>query len=664
MSDPVPDDLFEGEYGRRRLHTPRHHGGKLPSLSASQSKRSYVGWFARRTGAGRVKLAEIRSPNSQRVIVRIGYVTRGANWRGGGRHARSLMRHALYLQREGAGREGDRVEAFDRELDHADGAGFVERARGDRRHYRTVIAPERGAEIGDLKAYARELMQRVEQDLGHQLDWIAAAHFDTGRPHVHLLIRGQLVDGRDLVIPPDYVSYGFRHRAEELATQYLGPRLEHTPDRPADRTVNFERATQLDRALLERAREGIVDTANLPVEDARRAVLVRRLNRLEDWDLVQRHDAGAWRLDPAFEAKLARWSDRRARERATARLQASRGRSLEPERTRMLETAPAHEPAVGRLVGFEQMGRNARGPVLIGVDGIDGKFWTARVARMEELRLLNGVERGAIVRIERALPTFMPSDRTIWEIAIDNGFAYSAERHRQARPTDRTKYILMHERRLGALQRDGLVERAADGSFVLPADYLARAAARESAGGRESARATLLDPRSVEQQARYAGPTWLDRLADAGDDKGRLVDEGFGAEVKIAWRERAAFLKELGLAQEVAGSIRPSPRWQERLHALEEMSVLENLEKTTGRVSHIARAGDRVSGLFGQKLFLSKGTYAVLFQERTATLVPWRPEMDRAFNHLTVGRVDGRSFDFKFGREAERALARGMSLAR
>jgi type IV secretory pathway VirD2 relaxase len=574
------------------------------------------------------------------------------------------MRDALYVQREGAGRNGDRVEVFDRELDRADGAGFVERARGDRRHFRTVIAPERGAEIGELKNYTRELMQRVEQDLGHQLDWIAAAHFDTGRPHVHLLIRGRLGDGRDLLIPTDYVSYRFRQRAEELATQTLGPRLEHTPDRPADRIVNLARVTQLDRALLERARDGIVDTASLPPEDARRAVLVRRLNQLENWGLVQRYVAGAWRVEPTFESKLTRWSEQREREHATARLQASRARSLEPKRTRMLETAPAHEPAVGRLVGFERMTFNRRGPALIGVDGIDGMFWTARVLRIEALRALNGVERGAIVRIERALPTFMPSDKTIWEIAIDNGFAYSAERHRQVRPTDRTKYIVMHERRLEALRRDGLVERAPDGRFMLPQDYLARVAARESAGGRESARVTLLDPRSVEQQVRYAGPTWLDRLADAGDDKGRLVAEGFGAEVKAAWRKRAAFLKELGLAQDIAGSLRPSPGWKERLRALEEMNALENLERTTGRVAHFARAGDRVSGLFGQKLFLSKETYAVLLQERTATLVPWRPEMDRALNQLMAGRVDGRGFDYKVGREAEKALARGMSLAR
>jgi type IV secretory pathway VirD2 relaxase len=68
-------------------------------------------------------------------------------------------------------------------------------------------------------------------------------------------MRGRREDGRDLVIPRPYVSHGFRERAEELATELLGPRLE--PDR-LDRAVKLERFTELDRDILSHARSGQV----------------------------------------------------------------------------------------------------------------------------------------------------------------------------------------------------------------------------------------------------------------------------------------------------------------------------------------------------------------------------------------------------------------------
>src|SRR5690606_24691280 len=102
-----------------------------------------------------------------------------------------LMHHALYVERDGAGREGDPVQVFDRELDRADGAAFVERCDGDRHHFRVIISPEYGGQIDDLKSYTRDLVRQVELDLGTRIDWIAAEHHDTGHAHVHLLMRGR-----------------------------------------------------------------------------------------------------------------------------------------------------------------------------------------------------------------------------------------------------------------------------------------------------------------------------------------------------------------------------------------------------------------------------------------------------------------------------------------
>ena len=274
MSATRDDDKLEGDFGKRRGSSM---GGRawFPDVSViGTSKRARAAWFNRQRGAGHVKLEVERPAGSQRVIVKINPVVHAKVSRSGG--AGGLMRHALYVERDGAGRDGDAVQVFDRDLDRADGAAFVERCEGDRHHFRVIISPENGSELRDLKAYTRELVERVERDLKTRIDWIAAEHHDTGRPHVHLLMRGVREDGRDLVIPRAYVSHTFRHRAEEIATRELGPRLEkglgHELDRVSERAAKLERWTHLDEVLARHARDREVSVER----PARRGPIARR----------------------------------------------------------------------------------------------------------------------------------------------------------------------------------------------------------------------------------------------------------------------------------------------------------------------------------------------------------------------------------------------------
>jgi type IV secretory pathway VirD2 relaxase len=652
------EDRFEGDVGKRRPRAS-HQGASLfrpPSAVSSKrvAARQRAAWFSRSRGAPKVKLAHERPAGQQKVIIKLRPIVHPAGGGGG-----SLMRHALYVERDGAGREGEPVQVFDREHDPADGAAFVERCDGDRHHFRVIISPEYGGQIDDLKSYTRDLVRQVELDLGTRIDWIAAEHHDTGHAHVHLLMRGRREDGRDLVIPRAYVSHGFRERAEGLATEILGPRLE--PDR-LDRAVKLERFTELDRDLLKHARGGEVALGALPEDGAYASRLVQRLNRLEEWGLAELLRLGAWRLHAELEDQLIRLANRRERERATARLLAQEDRGLQSERTRELEAAHSSQRVTGRLVGFERLGDDARGAHLIGVEGIDGKFWTARVARLEDLRSLAGVERGAIVELERATPQMRASDRTIWDIAQENDLAYSAALHRDMRPGDRDNYIKMHERRLEPLRRDGIVTRDSDGTFHLPDDYLSRVAAREGLGGRESARVTLLDPHSLERQVDYRGPTWLDRMADGIEDKSQLRYEGFGEAARQAWKQRETTLEKLGLGEQRASGFHPAQDWHCALAAMEEKGVRERIERETGRVAHFARDGDRVHGLYTSRIHLAEQSYALIAHDRTASVVPWRPEMDRALNQVVSGRVNGRDFDFKYGQEVEKTLTRSLGL--
>jgi type IV secretory pathway VirD2 relaxase len=660
MSSKDTEDLLEGDVGKHRPRSSQDSASLFRPPSAASSKRvaarQRAAWFNRSRGAPKVKLAHERPAGQQKVIIKLRPIVHGAGGAG------ALMRHTLYVERDGAGREGDPVQVFDSELDCADGAAFVERCDGDRHHFRVIISPEYGGQIDDLKGYTRDLVRQVELDLGTRIDWIAAEHHDTGRPHVHLLMRGRREDGRDLVIPRAYVSHGFRERAEGLATEILGPRLE--PDR-LDCAVKLERFTELDRDLLSHARGGEIALGALPEDGARSSRLVQRLNRLEEWGLAEQTRPGAWRLHAELEDNLIRLADRRERERATARLLAQEDRGLQPERTRELEAAHSSQRVTGRLVGLEQLGDNARGAHLVGVEGIDGRFWTARVGRLEDLRGLAGAERGAIVELVRATPEMRASDRTIWEIAQQNDLAYSVELHRDMRPADRDTYIKMHERRLEALRRDRIVTRDRDGTFHLPDDYLSRVAAREGLGGRESARVTLLDPHSLERQASYPGPTWLDRMADGIEDKSQLRYEGFGEEARQAWKQRETTLKKLGLGENRADGFQPAHDWHSALSAMEEKAVRDRIERETGRVPHIARDGDTVHGLYTSRIHMAEQSYALIERADhrfSATLVPWRPEMDRALNQFVSGRVNGRDFDFKYGKGIEKEITKSLGL--
>ena len=124
----------------------------------------------------------------------------------------SLSKHLRYIERDGAGRDGEPGRAYGPQADEADLDAFKERCADDRHHFRFIVSPEDGAELDDLRTYTRHLMGRMEADLGTRLEWVAVDHWNTDNPHTHLIVRGRDDTGKDLVIAGDYIADGFRHR--------------------------------------------------------------------------------------------------------------------------------------------------------------------------------------------------------------------------------------------------------------------------------------------------------------------------------------------------------------------------------------------------------------------------------------------------------------------
>lgn len=283
----------------RLPHTLTHEGGGARTAMLQRLSASRTFFLGQRAGALRSAQARSGRPFRldvrQRVIVKA-LVSRHAGT--GAARGAALARHVAYLGRMGAGVEAARAEFFDREADGLDGRALTAKWSEDRHHFRFIVSPEHGDRIADLRSYVRDVMGRVSADLGEpKLDWLAVCHFDTDQPHAHVLVRGRRGDGRDLVIPRQYVGYGFRARAQEVAQERIGDLSRVDAERRIWRETQADRVTGFDRRLLQAAAEGagIPDPAG--EAGAWPALMRGRLLHLEALGLASRQ-GGVWRLDP------------------------------------------------------------------------------------------------------------------------------------------------------------------------------------------------------------------------------------------------------------------------------------------------------------------------------------------------------------------------------
>src|SRR5690606_17499947 len=186
------------------------------------------------------------APGMRRVIVKTRYI------RNAGRNGRSAA-HLRYIQRDGTSRDGERGQLYSADEDRADGNAFLDRGADDRHQFRFIVSPEDGADLTDLTAHTRDLMSRIESDLGTRLDWVGVNHYNTGHPHVHVIVRGKDDLGENLVINGDYLANGIRERASELTTLELGPVTEVEQSRKLSDEIDRDRFTRIDRAMTEEA---------------------------------------------------------------------------------------------------------------------------------------------------------------------------------------------------------------------------------------------------------------------------------------------------------------------------------------------------------------------------------------------------------------------------
>jgi type IV secretory pathway VirD2 relaxase len=314
----------------------------------------------------------------QRSLVKISYARNGrtSGWRA----------HGHYLSRKGAQREGERGLGFDADRDEVylpDRFDAWQKA-GDQRLWKIVISPEAGDRV-ELRSHARQIVAKMEADLGSKLEWAAIDHHDTSHPHVHIAVRGIDEAGRPLRLPREYVRSGIRARSQELLTQALGHRQEHERRWARERAVEALRVTEIDRGLLARASpEGKLSLDGAvpahPRAQERRLQDLRRLGFLERLGLAERVSDDTWRLSAHLEPALRQLQLAGDIQKSLARS----GSGITDHQAPMVLTRmrPGIEVR-GRIAGTDlDEGRDE--PLLI-IEGTDGKRHlvpqTAAVAR-------------------------------------------------------------------------------------------------------------------------------------------------------------------------------------------------------------------------------------------------------------------------------------------
>ena len=631
---------------------PRRLPSALPRLPAQPAPSSSPGRFNARGRGAKIVASFPRSsgwsfdrqsgarvrPRRVTVKVRIVKATRKAG---------GVQAHLRYLEREGVSREGEPGRLYSTFTDEADRDAFIERGLEDRHEFRIILSPEDGAAYQDLKPFTRDVMAQVEKDLGTTLDWVAVDHHDTGHPHIHVVVRGVTEDGKILNIAGDYLSRGIRHRAGEVLTRDLGPQTEQEVQRQLEHEVEAERLTRLDRTLIGRAEQGVIDLRmddpGTDFERAHRQLLIARARQLERMQLATPEGPLRWSLSPDAEDVLRTMGERgdiiKAMHRAMTEAKLERSPQLYTVHDR--DAAPIVGRVVARGLADEQGDRR-----YLMIDGIDGRSHYADIGEAE-----GSFPVGSIVRLSNRSTEPRQVDRTVAEIAAANEGRYSIDIHLQHDPTASEAFAATHIRRLEAIRRaTGAVERERDGTWTMAPDHLDRV--RDYEQRLAQARPFTIEMVStlpIERQIGAEGATWLDRQLTREVDQER-ADHGFGRDVRQALVRRQQWLIEQGLMQRDGNDVLFRKDILDVLRQREVRQVGTQLEAQIGKAFIDPVPGIRIDGVYQQAVDLASGRFAVIEKSLEFTLVPWRSALERHMGRAVSGIPHGDGFDWTIGR--------------
>ena len=570
---------------------------------------------------------------ARRVIVKARIVRSAAS------SPKALSQHLRYISRDSAVKGEDQGCVFDRAEDDVDRENFAELAKDDRHHFRLIVSPEDGAELKEMKPFVRDLVSQMERDLGTRLDWVAAVHDNTDHPHAHIVIRGKRDDGRDLIMPRAYISHTIRERAEELVTLELGPETQLERDLKHAKQVRAERVTQIDRSMAHLQDEnGVINLDHTPLRY--RTVNAARLRKLKSLGLATDIDRHRWQLSNGFEQTLKELGERGdIIKQMHIALKGRETRIVDPARP--FSGAAGRVPVTGALLQKGMGGERHDIPYVI-VDGIDGRAVHCRVANVDEIE---GVSSGMIVTLHPPSVAPQPSDQTIASIAANRDGIYSAALHQQTDPRSTPEFIRAHVRRLEALRRKGLVERAQNGEWRVPEDYLNQVRRyQEQMAGRGGAKVEVESWSGLQAQVNANGLTWLDTMQSPSE-----ASQGFADDFRKALKDRRTLLRNRGYLSDTDGALDEKTMKRLKRDGLDRHG--KDIAQKRGMEYRPLPQSGKIEGVYVESIKTPEGRFAVINRGKSITLAPWRRVMERVKGQAISGVIRGDQVSWQIGRK-------------
>jgi hypothetical protein len=386
----------DGEFRLRPRKPPVGANGREQRAYATAFKTViHYARMSRTQTEGKRRTSSRRAFN-QRCAVRVTYT--GNTVRG------QWKAHGRYVERDAATTVESMEGGFDQNREHCDMARLLDgwQKAGDERIWKIIVSPEFGERI-DLKKLTRELLANMARQHGAALEWVAAAHFNTEHPHVHVALRAVDRDSKPLLFERGYVQHGIRATAEDLCTRQLGYRTDHDAAEAAAREVREKRYTSLDRDIGRAAQDTqAVDVleVSVPRGSPRHHHQAARLIVLGEMGLAERVTEDVWRVRRDFEQVL------RAMQRANdhQRMLAARGVLLSDERLPFMRLDWRTTTMVeGRVLahGEEESGPNlGKGFMLL--EGTDAHvYYCVHTPEMETARAQGKLRANSFARLRR-----------------------------------------------------------------------------------------------------------------------------------------------------------------------------------------------------------------------------------------------------------------------
>ena len=570
-----------------------------------------------------------------------------------GTGAAKLKDHLSYLERDATQKDASPGKLYGSLIHDVDAESFRDRCKGDRHHFRFVVSPEDAEQMTDLKGYTRELVSRMESDLGTKLDWVAINHYDTAQPHTHLIVRGVRNDGKDLVIPREYISHGIRERAQEIASLELGPMSELEKRAKLAHTIDAQHKTDLDK-MIDRARDGETLDLRKPVPPRqlwRKQLIARRIKTLQRMGLADYEGRGQWRVKPDFIQTLTKMGEQTDIIKTLHRAFGERSASLRLGANAIFDAAaPTARSQAGIVKSFGRPDDTREGGFVV-IENLRGQPVYAKVAEDD---LFSSLKVGQAVTVHSFDPKPKQSDLNIVEHAKIRNGQFSPV-HVYLEENNSEEYTNAHKRRLEALGRANVVSKNENGAWDIPEDYLDRVKAYH-----QQLAKTLPTPLSrdsvltISQMETARGATWLDTELS----RGSLEDERTGKELMDCAAKRRLALRQMGIA--IGDKERLSQQSLAQLKTMDVREAGDALTKQIGKPYVSSSGASHIEGVFSKTIERPSGKFAVIEKSREFTLVPWRPVMERRRGHSIIGRASkggGISWDVR-----DRQRDKGLSI--